>query len=485
MKKIKYITLLIFCFAFTNAQTVKLKQLEKSSGSGSLIVTDATGTAGYTSSIALPLWSTSGNALSTNTNFIGTTNNNALTFKTNNLRRAEITSDGNLYSLGKLSIGTSAFAPSGNIVFSLPADGNSNFSSVYAESTVMPSVSGAFNMFQSAIITNSNTNAIRLVDFDANRTGSSGTIGSNIGFRANANLAYGSNVFGFQGAIPSGSGFYNLYMNGTARNYLAGAVGIGTTTSTYSLDVVGNARITSLDVVGNITGRLLKLAAGTTAAGTAPIKLTSGPLNTTAEAGAIEFLTDNLYYTITTGAARKQIGINDIPLTSGRVQFSTTNGRTTDLAAFTYATNRLSPTYITLAAGTAAAGTGQLIFTNGTALTTTVAGQMGYEANTLNFTNSVGRYEVGLYLKGSATLDFPSTPAGMSSTLTIAVTGAALGDPVILGKPVASLPPITQTGSFDAYVSAAGVVTVVFMNTNTSAAFDPPSGTFKVAVNKN
>lgn len=55
---------------------------------------------------------------------------------------------------------------------------------------------------------------------------------------------------------------------------------------------------------------LLHLKAGTTAASTAPIKLTSGSLMTSPEAGAIEFLTDKFYATITTGAARKEIAFN-------------------------------------------------------------------------------------------------------------------------------------------------------------------------------
>jgi hypothetical protein len=42
------------------------------------------------------------------------------------------------------------------------------------------------------------------------------------------------------------------------------------------------------------------IRAGTTAAGTAPITLTSGALMTAAEPGAVEFLTDKLYYTTTT-----------------------------------------------------------------------------------------------------------------------------------------------------------------------------------------
>jgi len=82
----------------------------------------------------------------------------------------------------------------------------------------------------------------------------------------------------------------------------------------------------------------LQLPAGTTVANTAPLKLTSGALNTIAEVGAIEFLTDKYYGTITTGAQRVEITLNNIALTSTRVPFVTTNGRLTDISAFTFVT---------------------------------------------------------------------------------------------------------------------------------------------------
>ncbi len=50
---------------------------------------------------------------------------------------------------------------------------------------------------------------------------------------------------------------------------------------------------------------------GTATAGTAPLKFTSGTLLSAAEAGAVEFNTDSLYFTITTGAVRKKVAIYD------------------------------------------------------------------------------------------------------------------------------------------------------------------------------
>jgi hypothetical protein len=53
-------------------------------------------------------------------------------------------------------------------------------------------------------------------------------------------------------------------------------------------------------------------------------------------------LTDKFYGTITTGAARKELTLNDAALTSGRVPFVTTNGRLTDDADMTFATDTLT-----------------------------------------------------------------------------------------------------------------------------------------------
>lgn len=73
------------------------------------------------------------------------------------------------------------------------------------------------------------------------------------------------------------------------------------------------------------------LGAGTTAASTAPLKFTSGTSMTTAEAGALEFTTDDFFATITTGTARKAFVLDDgARLTSGKYPKASTNGRLID-----------------------------------------------------------------------------------------------------------------------------------------------------------
>ncbi len=71
----------------------------------------------------------------------------------------------------------------------------------------------------------------------------------------------------------------------------------------------------------------ITVRAGTTAAGTAPIKLTSGSLMTTPEAGAIEFLTDRLYVTQTTSTTRKTVAMyNDASGATGDVYYRDSSG---------------------------------------------------------------------------------------------------------------------------------------------------------------
>jgi len=77
----------------------------------------------------------------------------------------------------------------------------------------------------------------------------------------------------------------------------------------------------------------ITLRAGTTSAGTAPIKFSSGSLLTAAEAGAVEFLTDKIYFTITTGTVRKTIAIyDDSSGAAGDIYYRDSSGNFTRLA---------------------------------------------------------------------------------------------------------------------------------------------------------
>lgn len=127
----------------------------------------------------------------------------------------------------------------------------------------------------------------------------------------------------------------------------------------YALVVKGDA--TGVSGISAPTARL-HIPAGSATAGTAPIKLTVGPYTTAAVAGQIEW-SNSFPQALTfspAAAERYRLTMTDssvVTLTSGRVPFSTTNGRLTDSANYTYnsTTNLISVGSITVSGNTSLA----------------------------------------------------------------------------------------------------------------------------------
>lgn len=73
--------------------------------------------------------------------------------------------------------------------------------------------------------------------------------------------------------------------------------------------------------------KTITIRAGTATAGTAPLKFTSGTLLSAAEAGAIEFNSDRLYFTQTTSTTRKVIAaFNDASGATGDTYYRDSGG---------------------------------------------------------------------------------------------------------------------------------------------------------------
>lgn len=83
-------------------------------------------------------------------------------------------------------------------------------------------------------------------------------------------------------------------------------------------------------------------------------------------------------------------------------------------------------------------------------------------------------------ITNTATLDFGSTAAGAVSDLTITVTGAAVGDAVLVGAPAAG----PTVGGYIGWVSATNTVTIRYFNNGLVSAVDPASATFRATVLK-
>jgi hypothetical protein len=122
---------------------------------------------------------------------------------------------------------------------------------------------------------------------------------------------------------------------GTATAFTAGSVVFAGASGVYAQDnsnLFWDDTNNRLGIGTNSPTAGVHIRAGSAAASSAPIKLVSGTVMTSPEAGAIEFTTDDLFFTISTGPARKGVILdNGTRLTSGKIPVATTNGRLIDL----------------------------------------------------------------------------------------------------------------------------------------------------------
>jgi hypothetical protein len=137
---------------------------------------------------------------------------------------------------GSLTVGSGSLSNS-SLLISRNITGSTNVSSVLNTSTIQSDVTFAGTGFSSQIGTQNTTFTLTLLRHFAAFQGAigAGSIVSNqYGFHASSGLISAQNNFGFRGEIPAGATNWNLYMNGSANNYLAGNLLIGTTTDVAS-----------------------------------------------------------------------------------------------------------------------------------------------------------------------------------------------------------------------------------------------------------
>jgi hypothetical protein len=178
----------------------------------------------------------------------GTTNTLPKFTGTSAIGNSNITDTGSLITLGSntnisagsLGIGTSSVSTysiraSRTLTGGVQAYGITNDGNV--QSDVTTTARGFYSLLgtQAATFT---LNALIHYHAQQGTFGAGSSVTNQYGFAVNSALIGGTNNYGFYGDIPSGTNRWNLYMNGTANNYLAGSLGIGSTTLTgYSLRV--------------------------------------------------------------------------------------------------------------------------------------------------------------------------------------------------------------------------------------------------------
>lgn len=145
-------------------------------------------------------------------------------------------------SSGGLGIGTPTVGgSSGNINIAKAITGGVSSNSIQNQGQIQSDVTLQAYYYRSSANTQATTFTIGTIGhYLAQQAvfGTGSTVSNQVGFWANSSLIGATNNYGFRGSIPSGTGRWNIYMDGTANNYLAGSLGIGTTTLT---NIVVNA----------------------------------------------------------------------------------------------------------------------------------------------------------------------------------------------------------------------------------------------------
>ena len=86
---------------------------------------------------------------------------------------------------------------------------------------------------------------LRHYDATQSTIGAGSTVNNQVGFFVDNSLIGATNNYGFFGNIPSAANRWNLYMNGTADNYMNGNLGIGTNSPAVKLDIAGAGTATT------------------------------------------------------------------------------------------------------------------------------------------------------------------------------------------------------------------------------------------------
>lgn len=255
----------------------------------------------------------------------------------------------------------------------------------------------------------------------------------------------------------------NRYVHFPVRVYLGGNIGSvwDFSSGTATLPTSNNASI-----VGNATRDFTILRA-------AAIKMQFHGVNNTIGIN-------------TAGTTTESLTLRGIGATSATNHFLVENSSGVDV--FTIRGDGLSAfgaitpsAIITLPASTSAANTAPIKIADGVLMATPENGSIEKDTSNFYVTDNTTRYILAKTLTNTATLDYGSIASLATETLTITVTGAAIGDVVSIGIDNASKSAGLIFGQ--AWVSATNTVSIEAYN-STLSPIDPASGVFRATVIK-
>jgi len=175
---------------------------------------------------------------------LSATGANIITASTNGVERVRISAAGNV-GIGNANTG----GASGTFRLGLPLTGSVTSSGMLQTTEIQSDVTTAASVFTSQPSTAAAAFTLPSLSHFVVSQGAFGAgsaVTTQTGFVVPSNMTGATNNYGFRGVLAAAAGRYNLYMDGTAQNYLAGNLGIGSgkTVPAYALDVNGTVNAT-------------------------------------------------------------------------------------------------------------------------------------------------------------------------------------------------------------------------------------------------
>jgi hypothetical protein len=164
---------------------------------------------------------------------------------------------------GNLSQGTSGTSANYSFFQSKNVTGATVVIGFGAQGVVQSDVTNTHSAFRSNATTAAASFTLSTLNhFEAGQPtfGAGSAVTNQFGFAAGSTLTGATNNYGFYSNIASGTGRWNFYANGTADNYFAGNVGIGTTTNitpnsaTVNGVNIGGSTTATTDQIGVTSG---------------------------------------------------------------------------------------------------------------------------------------------------------------------------------------------------------------------------------------
>ena len=153
----------------------------------------------------------------------------------------------NNYLGGRLGLGSTSLSLF-NLRVSNAITGGTTAVSIFTDSVVQSDVTNIGTAYYSGLSTAAASFTLanlRHFYAEVGSFGAGSSVTTQVGFGVSSNLTGATNNYAFLGQIASGTGRWNLYMNGTAANYLNGNTLIGSTTdSGEKLQVNGTMKVT-------------------------------------------------------------------------------------------------------------------------------------------------------------------------------------------------------------------------------------------------